>query len=288
MTPGRTPPIRLALREAERALDAAGVAESVADARLLLAHAMSASPTWVFAHDDLPVPEAAWDAFRALVERRARREPLQHLLGAQEFWTLRIGVTRDVLIPRPETELLVEAALEACSGRLAPRIADVGTGSGCIALALASELPLARLVATDVSASALRQARANAAELGLDGRIRWVEGRLAEPLRGEAPLDVLVANLPYVSRAEWLDLEPEVRDHDPRVALVGGEKGTELIEELARAAPGVLGSGGWMGLEVGCGQAGRVVGLLRRKGWQAVAMRADVAGIARVVEARRP
>jgi release factor glutamine methyltransferase len=279
--------IKEALREAERELEAAGVEECLLDARLLLAHAMAASPTWVFAHEDEAVPGAAFETFRALLARRRSHEPLQHLVGTQEFWSLPIGVSRDVLIPRPETELLVEAVLEAVRDVPAPRIADVGTGSGCIAIALAAELPRGVLVGTDVSAAALRQAWANARELGFESRIDMREGHLVEPLRDLAPFDAVAANLPYVSHAEWQSLQPEVRDHDPALALRGGERGTELIVELVAAAPAVLVPGGTLALEVGMGQAGTVADALNEHGYCDVRTLEDFAGIDRVVVARR-
>lgn len=280
--------LRDAIRDAERALEAAGVAECLADARLLLAHALGASPTWLVAHDDEPLAEDAAARYGELLRRRCAREPLQHLVGEQEFWRLRIRVSPAVLIPRPETELLVEWALERCGGRPGVRVADVGTGSGCLALALASELPLARIVAIDVSPEALRVARANARELGFEDRVRFLEGDLAAPLREEEARDVLVANLPYVPAAEWSTLEPEVRDHDPRLALVGGERGLELIERLIDEAPGVLAEGGALALEVGAGQAACVAARLAERGWRDVELRRDLAGIERLVAATRP
>jgi release factor glutamine methyltransferase len=287
---GVAPPgtIAAAVESASRRLEAAGVDSPAADARLLLAHALEVVPTWVFAHAVDEMPERAVEPYEELVAARERRVPLQHLTGVQEFWSLRFAVGPQALIPRPETELLVEAALAALDGVARPRVADVGTGSGCLAVALASELPLARLLAVDVSPEALALARRNALDLGFDERIEWLEGDLVAPLREGGPVQALVANLPYVSEDEWAECDPEVREHDPRLALVAGSEGTELIERLVDEAPSVIATGGWLGLEVGWTQAERVKGLLERRGYTAVRSRRDFAGIERVVEGRPP
>ena len=277
--------VRDAVALAESALDAAGVGESVADARLLVAHALGASPTWVFTHEPDALPSDAWPRIAALVERRSRREPLQHLLGLQEFWSLRLAVSPRALIPRPETEVLVEAALAALRGVASPRIADIGTGTGALAVALASEIPSARIVAVDASEEALDLAARNVRELGFEDRIELRLGDLVEPLRGSAPFDAMVANLPYVTEAEWEALEPEVRDFEPRLALVGGPDGLDLVRELIAGAPAVLATDGWLGLEIGAGQADAVRDLLAA--WRDVEIRQDFAGIERVVSARR-
>lgn len=274
------------MRLLEQALDSGGVEESVADARLLVAHALGASPTWVFAHEPDAFPAAAWPALRALAERRRAREPLQYLLGSQEFWSMRLAVSPAVLIPRPETEVLVEAALMGIRCVDAPRIADVGTGSGALALALAREIPDARIIAIDASQDALAVARENARALGFADRIEFRHGHLAAPLLRDEPVHAIVANLPYVTRAEWEELQPEVRDHEPRLALVGGDDGLDLVRELIAQAPDVLVSGGWLGLELGWKQAPTVRDLLTNAGWNDVATRPDLAGIERVVSAR--
>lgn len=277
-----------AVEVAAERLGAAGVDNPGGDARLLLAHAMQVVPTWIFAHALDQLEEGAESRFEHLLGLREKRVPLQHLLGVQEFWKLRIEVGPQVLIPRPETEHLVEAALEAGRGLERPRVADIGTGSGCIALALASEFGSGRILAVDASPEALELARRNASELGFDGRIEFLEGDLVAPLREREPLHLLVANLPYVSEAEWEDCEPEVREHDPRLALVGGPDGLELVERLIAEAPEVLQPGGWLGLEVGWKQARRAAAILEGAGWSSVAVREDFAGIERIVEGRRP
>ena len=274
------------VRLAATVLASAGVHDAPTDARLLLAHAMVVTPTWLFGHDERSVGRDAWRSFRDLIRRRADREPLQHLIGHVEFWSLRVSVGPEVLIPRPETESLVETILEGVRGVTAPRVADVGTGSGVVALALAAELPLARIEASDVSAAALARASTNARDLGFEDRIRFVEGDLTAPLVDAAPYDAVAANLPYVTRAEWEGLEPEVRDHDPALALVGGDEGTELIARLADTAPAILRPEGLLALEVGAGQAERVESLLA-PAFDRVRVRSDLSGIPRVVSGRR-
>ena len=201
---------------------------------------------------------------------------------------MRLAVSPAVLIPRPETEVLVEAALMGIRCVDAPRIADVGTGSGALALALAREIPDARIIAIDASQDALAVARENARALGFADRIEFRHGHLAAPLLRDEPVHAIVANLPYVTRAEWEDLQPEVRDHEPRLALVGGDDGLDLVRELIAQAPDVLVPGGWMGLELGWKQAPTIRDLLASSGWTDVATGLDLAAIERVISARAP
>ncbi len=283
-----TPPrsLREAITLIEKALDAAGVPESIADARLLTALALHASPTWIFTHDAEPMPEAAWPRLRDLVSRRCAREPLQHISGVQEFFGLRIGVGPEVLIPRPETELIVERLIAALREAPFARIGDVGTGSGCIAVAAASEIHGCRVIASDVSAEALARARANAAELGLESRITFVEGDLGEPLREHAPFHALASNLPYITTDELATLEPEVRDFEPHLALDGGADGLDLVRRLLEQAPDLLAPGGLLVLEVGHEHGARVAQLMRDRGFDDVRVHRDLAGVERVVEGR--
>jgi len=213
-----------------------------------------------------------------MVRRRLVREPVAQILGRKGFRRIELAVDSRVLVPRPETELLVEVALE-----LEPRtVLDIGTGSGAVALALADELPAATVVATDTSLEALAVAKANRDRLGLGGRVELVYG--SPPERRE--FDLVLANLPYVSDAEWARLAPEIRDFEPREALVSGPTGLETIEavvaELAVADPLPAA----VALEVGQGQAPTVAELVRRAGWETVEVRRDLAGIDRVVVGR--
>ena len=234
------------------------------------------------------VPAVARALFETAIEERARRRPLQHLTGHQAFWKHDFIVTPDVLIPRPETELLVETALELIRGRAAPLVVDVGTGSGCIALSLAAERPDARVHAIDLSPPALLVARGNASRLHLGSRVAFHEGDLLEPVRPlTGTIDLVVSNPPYVSAEEWTALEPEVRDHDPRLALVPPEGVRPLYDRLIESAAGVLRPGGCVLVEIGADDGGRTAAALARAGFEGVETRRDLQGIARVVYSRR-
>ena len=233
------------------------------------------------------VPPGAEELFRAAVEQRALRRPLQHLTGVQAFWRHEFLVTPDVLIPRPETELLVECGLELLRGVSAPVIVDVGTGSGCIALSLAAERPDAEVHAVDVSAAALRVARGNASRLRLEGRVAFHQGDLLAPVAHLAGrVDLVVSNPPYVRAEDLAGLAPEVRDHDPRLALVPAEGATALYGRLLAGAGAILGPRGAVAVEVGNGQADLVVELAHAAGLSDVEVRPDLAGIPRAILAR--
>ena len=235
------------------------------------------------------VPSASAALFDTAIEQRARRRPLQHLTGHQAFWKHDFIVTPDVLIPRPETERLVETALELIRDRPAPLVVDVGTGSGCIALSLAAERPDARVHAIDLSPAALLVARENASRLHLESRVTFHEGDLLEPMRDQAgTIDLVVSNPPYVSAEEWATLEPEVRDHDPHIALVPAEGVERLYARLLTQAARGLRPGGWVVVEIGADSKGHVAEAMRHAALGDVSVRADLQGIARVVAGRRP
>jgi release factor glutamine methyltransferase len=237
------------------------------------------------AAEAVPAPAAA--LFAQAVEQRSLRRPLQHLTGVQAFWRHDFLVTPDVLIPRPETEVLVETALDLVRGVARPVIVDVGTGSGCIALSLAAERPDADIHAIDVSPAALRVARGNAARLGLDGRVRFQEGDLLQPLAPRpATVDLVVSNPPYVSDEEWQRLEPEVRDHDPRAALVPAEGFPALLARLLGQSRRLLRAGGGALVEIGQGQDGVARQAAEDAGLTFVRFAADRRGIPRVLVAR--
>jgi release factor glutamine methyltransferase len=228
---------------------------------------------------------------QALLERRAGREPLQDLLGTQEFCGLEFEVEPGVLIPRPETELLVDEAVRRTAMSPRPVIADLGTGSGCIAVSLAKRLPLAVLHATDCSAEALRVARRNAERHGVTGQVTFLEGDLLEPLRERGlsgRVACLVSNPPYIAERDWDTLQPEVKLYEPRVALAGGEDGLAVYRRLVREAADFLAADGWLILEIGRGQAAAVRALIEAtQRYGRVDVRPDQAGIERVVSAQR-
>jgi len=269
--------VREALGGAVDALAAAGVETPRLDAEVLLAEATGWERARLVAEPEAGVPTDAGRRFGEMVRRRLRREPVAYILGRKGFRSIELAVDRRVLVPRPETELLVELALE-----LQPaRVLDIGTGSGAIALAIAAELPSCELIATDTSAAALEVARANAERLGLSGRVEFVEAMLPlEPPR----LDLIVANLPYVPKREWAGLEPEVTRWEPREALLAGPDGLDV---LRAAIPAAASAAPALALEVGIGQAQAVSEMLFEAGFVTVETRADLAEIPRVVWGRR-
>ncbi len=268
-----------ALGSATDALRAAGADSPRLDAELLLAEATGFDRVRLAAHPRAGIAPAAARRFGEMLRRRLRREPLAYILGRRGFRRIDLAVDRRVLIPRPETELLVEVALE-----LEPAtVVDVGTGSGAVALALADELPAAVVIATDTSAAALDAARANARRLGLESRVSFEAGSLPSGQN----FDLLLANLPYVAAADFERLEPEIRDWEPPEALVPGPTGYEAFESLAAALAAAPNPPPALALEVGERQAATVAGLLRRAGYESTATRRDLAGIDRVVTASR-
>lgn len=285
-----------AVTEAVRRLREAGGSRSPRlDAELLLARALGATRAELFREPgrELSADEAA--EFGVLVDRRLAREPVAYILGHRAFRTIDVEVTPDVLIPRPETETLVDVALEELKALpLAgpdpedePLAIDVGTGSGCIALALAAEDPFVRVVATDVDPLALAVARGNAARLGLAPRVEFVLSDLFHDV-GERPFDLVVSNPPYIPADEYVALEPNVRDHEPRLALYGGVDGLDVYRRLVPGAVLLLRPGGMLAVEVGAGQATAVAGIMTAAGaFGTPATRDDLAGVPRVVFAYR-
>ncbi len=274
---------REALGAAVDALRAAGVEDPRLDAELLLAEATGWSRAALVADGQAEVPPAAGRLFGEMVRRRLRREPVAYILGRKGFRNLELTVDRRVLVPRPETELLVELALE-----LRPAsVLDVGTGSGAIALAVADELPGCAVTATDTSPAALQVARANAERLSLADRVRFLEGTLPEGER----FDLVLANLPYVSERAWPSLQPEVTRWEPREALLAGPDGLDayrsFLSDCGRAfQPHAAESSTAVAVEVGEGQAPAVAELVREAGLARVEVRRDLAGIERVVVGR--
>lgn len=272
--------VREALSEGAAALERAGCPSPRVDAEWLLSHVLGVTRTELHARPP-KLAEDDVDRFRALVARRASREPLAYILGEWGFRGLTLAVDPRVLIPRPETETVVERCLALLAGVDEPAVLDVGVGSGAIALAIADERPDALVVATDVSADALAVAEENRRRATVDGRVRFVQGEL---LAGEpGPFDLVVANPPYVAPDELAGLEPELL-FEPREALVG----VGGHEAVARAALETLVSGGALVLEVGDGQAPSVAVLLGELGFADVAISPDLAGSERVVEGRHP
>lgn len=252
------------------------------DAQLLLLRVVGKDLAWLLAHPEVELTSEQAQRYDEWLTRRARHEPVQYILGETEFYGLRLKVTRDVLIPRPETEHVVEAALSRAPQDAAARICDVGTGSGAIAVALAHKRPQAQVTAVDVSRAALAVARENAEGHGVAARMRFIESDLLAAVRGER-FDVVVSNPPYVANGEAL--ERQVRAYEPRAALFAGETGLEAIQRLIPEAWEALVPGGWLVMEMGQGQRDAVADLLGD--WDEVSFAADLQGIARVAIARR-
>lgn len=291
---GLRPDVRSLLRMARQQLHAAAVPSADLTAELLLMRVLRRDRAWLYTYsDERPSGEEAAQ-YAMLLAKRCAGVPTQYLTGTQEFWGLEFEVTSDVLIPRPETEHLVEVSLERIGERRdAPLcIADVGTGSGCVAVALARELPAADIYATDISPAALRVARRNAERHGVAERMHFAIGDLLEPYfldmtAGAKPeFDLIVSNPPYVARGESETLPREVGEHEPPRALYGGETGTEMYAPLFQQAKALLAAGGVIAVEIGFG-AQAAVGEMLGAAWRDVAVSNDLAGIPRVVSAIR-
>jgi release factor glutamine methyltransferase len=259
-----------------------GLAAPRLDAEVLIAHALGLARVMLYAKFDQPLLPHELESIRGLVARRARGEPVAYLTGRREFWSLDLAVTADTLIPRPDTETLVEVALEALPASGEPVVVDVGTGTGAIALALATERKAARVYATDVSEAALAVARGNAERLGL-ARVTFVQGDLLDALPPDAgPIDLLVSNLPYIPSADIAHLMPDVRLFEPRLALDGGPDGLDLVRRLLRQLAGRLAPGARVVLEAGHDQLDAVAALLREAGAAEATITRDPGGHPRV------
>jgi len=278
-----------AVEAAARRLAAAGIDEPRRDARLLVCRLLGGGPELLLGHPEraLSADEAA--RIQAAVARRAAREPVSRILGEREFWSLPFGLNAATLDPRPDSETLVEAVLAECADRAAPlKLLDLGTGTGCLLLALLSELPAASGTGIDVSAEAVEQAAGNAGRLGLAARARfrrhsWSEGLAA---LGDG-WDVIVSNPPYIESGAIAGLEPEVAGYDPAAALDGGADGLDAYRALIPAAAAVLAPGGLVALEIGIGQAAAVEALLAAAGLAPIRRARDLAGVERCLLAAK-
>jgi len=268
-------------------LAAAGIESGEQEACWLMEHALGLSNLTQVLDRDRVLSTREAETVQALVARRVSREPLQYLLGTQEFCGIEFVVTPAVLIPRPETELLVEQVVRRISAEQAATVVDVCTGSGCIAVALAQRRPRLRMTATDISDAALTIGKNNACRQAVADRITWLEGDLMKPLAGrnlESSVDVIVSNPPYISEQDWAGLQPEVKEFEPRQALVAGPRGTERHEGLLSEATRYLVPGGALMMEMGAGQGPAVRQLIDAVGgYESVQVLCDAAGVERVV-----
>jgi len=275
--------ISQALAEAKSLLHDAGIPEPSKEASSLLAFALKCDRTYLIAHcdDDLTKEESI--SFESLVQRRASHEPYQYIVGVQEFFGLEFEVTPAVLIPRPETEILVEAAIEFLSTKDQPTFCEIGVGSGCISVSILKKLPDARAIAVDISTAALDQAIANARKHNVDDRINF----MISDVYASVPVsrfDAIVSNPPYVPAVDLQSLQAEVRDHEPTVALMGGASGLDVIERVINGAYKRLFNGGVLLVEIGFKQSALVDVMLGRESWVDVGFLPDLQGIPRILK----
>lgn len=271
-----------ALVAATRRLREAGIEGAQGDARRLLAHALQIAPDRLTLALQDPLPDAAAARFEAALTAREARQPVAQITGKRLFWGHEFRVTRDTLDPRPETELLVEAALE----RPFVHVLDLGTGTGCILISLLKSMPFAAGLGTDVSAAALAVAKENAATLGLGARAKFVQSDWFASAPGR--FDLIVSNPPYIAEAEMAGLSPDVRDWEPLGALTPGGDGLDAYRAIARGAGARLMAGGRLALEIGPTQAAEVTALLAAHGFEQIETRRDLDGRDRVILARKP
>ena len=282
--------IREAIEQATIRLQTAGVEGPRREAWLLLAHMCQQDRVTLLAHARDPIEQDDWSSFQELVRRRAAREPLAQIVGRKEFWSLDFAITSDVLCPRPDSEALIEAALAELGRRCnisgwPGRVLDFGTGSGCLLLALLSELPAAFGVGIDISQQALSVAEANGRSLGLADRVSWLRGDWGAALHGH--FDLIISNPPYISHCEAEALAPEIREFEPEAALFGGDDGLVAYRALSLDLERLLALDGLICLEVGFGQADAVETSLAAAGFKTVDRHQDLAGIDRCLIARR-
>ena len=273
------------LQWSERFFREKGIETPRLDAEVLLAHVLEKPRIYLYVHYDQPLDPEELAAYRGFVRRRAAREPVAYLVGEREFMGLTFAVSPAVLVPQPDTEALVSEARKRLQGKSGVRIADVGTGSGAIALSLLHALPDLTAAAVDVSAAALKVARENADRFGLTDRVMFYEGDLLAPLLGQT-FDAVLSNPPYIPRGDIAALPPEVQA-EPRLALDGGADGLDFYRRLVREAAAFLRPDGFLAVEAGRGEAAVISELARTNGWTEVEITKDLAGIDRVVTMRR-
>ena len=274
-----------ALRDAAAALEAAGVSDARLQAASLLAFALNQDRTFLFAHPEQELAPEELATFTSLIRRRSGREPHQYIVGRQEFFGLEFEVTPDVLIPRPETEILVEAAIKHLSAIDQPRFCEIGVGSGCISVAILHALPTATAIGGDVSGAAMTVARHNADRLGVADRLTLVESDVFANLPDEQ-FNAIVSNPPYVPRRDVDSLQAEVRDFEPLTSLSDGGDGLSIIRRIVEGAPSRLRKGGLLLMEIGFDQSSRVAAMFDRAVWSHVDLMPDLQGIPRIVAAR--
>jgi len=279
--------VRDILNESTKALEAADIPSARLDAEVLLSFCLGCDRLEFYKNPVMTISETQLTAFRNIIARRLQWEPVAYITGRKEFWSFTLEVNNSVLIPRPDTEIIIEEALDVYRNftSLPVRILDIGTGSGAIAIALAKEIPGAKVVATDISIAALNLAQKNAATLGLKEKIDFRQGNLFEPVDGF--FNIIVSNPPYIAANDYEELPASVKAFEPREALFAGESGLEFYEKLIYQADGYLQKNGWLLLEIGAKQEAGIRGIIEGSGfYDRIEMRKDYAGLPRVIKAR--
>lgn len=278
--------VREILNEATRELEAAGIETARLDSEVLLAFCLNCARLEFLKNPDLKINKNKLSQYTKLVERRLKYEPVAYITGRKEFWSFTLEVNKGVLIPRPDTEIILEEALAVGKNIIAPRIADIGTGSGAIALALAKELPEAKITATDISPAALKVAKKNARNLKLGKNIEFLKGDLFAPVKGL--FDIIVSNPPYISAAEYEELPRGVKDFEPKIALLAGQTGVEFYEKLIYQSKNHLKKDGWLLMEIGAPQAEKIRDIMQECAFfEDIDVRRDYAGHDRVIKGRK-
>ncbi|HPM69530.1 MAG TPA: peptide chain release factor N(5)-glutamine methyltransferase [Smithellaceae bacterium] len=278
--------VREILNEATRELETAGMETARLDAEVLLAFCLNCDRLEFLKNPDMQISKSQLAVFNKLVSRRLKWEPVAYITGRKEFWSFTLEVNKGVLIPRPDTEIILEEALAVGKNIIAPRIADIGTGSGAIALALAKELPEPKITATDISPAALKIAKKNARNLKLGKNIEFLKGDLFAPVKGL--FDIIVSNPPYISAAEYEELPRGVKDFEPKIALLAGQTGVEFYEKLIYQSKNHLKKDGWLLMEIGAPQAEKIRDIMQECAFfEDIDVRRDYAGHDRVIKGRK-
>ena len=274
------------LKAGSSALEKAGIPDSAREARSLLEFALACNWAFIIAHPDRELTTGEEELFRSSIERRSEREPFQHIVGRQEFYGIDFLVTPNVLIPRPETELIVERAIELLTGIPSPLFLEIGVGSGCISIAVLKHSPKASAIAVDISESAIEVAQRNAEIHRVSERLHMLSSNVFEAVRPEERFDLIISNPPYVPLDEYIKLQPEVRDHDPRIAVTDGSTGLTIIERIIECAPTFMGPGAHLLLEIGYGQHDSVIELFDSTVWSGADPIYDLQNIPRTIDAK--
>jgi release factor glutamine methyltransferase len=278
--------VREILNDATRELETAEIETARLDAEVLLAFCLNCDRLEFLKNPDMQISKSQLAVFNKLVSRRLKWEPVAYITGRKEFWSFTLEVNKGVLIPRPDTEIILEEALAVGKNIIAPRIADIGTGSGAIALALAKELPEPKITATDISPAALKVAKKNARNLKLGKNIEFLKGDLFAPVKGL--FDIIVSNPPYISAAEYEELPRGVKDFEPKIALLAGQTGVEFYEKLIYQSKNHLKKDGWLLMEIGAPQAEKIRDIMQECAFfEDIDVRRDYAGHDRVIKGRK-